>query len=68
MVLPKEFFEKVDFEKKNQQTTKKHAKLPSRQRVKQNENERPRFCLLPDSMFLIYFFKGWGCLVLGFIQ
>ena len=28
----KEFFEKVDFEK-NQQTTKKHAKLPSRQSV-----------------------------------
>ena len=28
----KEFFEKVDFEK-NQQTTKQHAKLPSRQRV-----------------------------------
>ena len=29
----KEFFEKVDFEK-NQQTTKKHEKLPSMQRVK----------------------------------
>ena len=34
MVFLKEFFEKVDFEKKkNQQTTKKHANLPSRQRV-----------------------------------
>ena len=32
MVFLKEFFEKVDFEK-NQQTTKKHEKLPSRQRV-----------------------------------
>ena len=32
MVFPKEFFEKVDFEK-NQQTTKKHEKLSSRQRV-----------------------------------
>ena len=31
-VLLKEFFAKVDFEK-NQQTTKKHAKLPSRHRV-----------------------------------
>ena len=34
MVFLKEFFEKVDFEKKNQQTTKKLAKLPNRQRVK----------------------------------
>ena len=33
MVLLKEFFEKVDFEK-NQQTTKKSEKLPSMQRVK----------------------------------
>ena len=32
MAFLKEFFKKVDFEK-NQQTTKKHAKLPSRQRV-----------------------------------
>ena len=32
MVFLKEFFEKVDFEK-NQQTTKKHEKLPSMQRV-----------------------------------
>ena len=29
----KYFFEKVDFEKKNQQMTKKHAKLPSKQSV-----------------------------------
>ena len=33
MVFLKEFFEKVDFEKK-EQMTKKHEKLPSRQRVK----------------------------------
>ena len=33
MVLLKEFFEKVDFEK-NQQTSKKHEKLPRMQRVK----------------------------------
>ena len=33
MVFLKEFFQKVDFEK-NQQTTKKHEKLPSRQWVK----------------------------------
>ena len=32
MVFLKEFFKKDDFEK-NQQTTKKHAKLPSMQRV-----------------------------------
>ena len=32
MIFLKEFFKNVDFEK-NQQTTKKHAKLPSRQRV-----------------------------------
>ena len=32
MVFLKEFFEKVDFEK-NQQTSKKRAKLPIRQRV-----------------------------------
>ena len=32
MVFLKEFFEKVDFEK-NQQTTKKHEKLPRRQIV-----------------------------------
>ena len=31
-IFLKEFFEKVDFEK-NQQTAKKHTKLPSRQRV-----------------------------------
>ena len=29
MVLLKEFFEKVDFENKNQQMTKKHEKFPS---------------------------------------
>ena len=35
MVFLKEFFKKVDFEKKNQQTTKKkHENLPRRQRVK----------------------------------
>ena len=33
MVFLKEFYEKVDFEKKNQQMTKQHAKLPSRQRL-----------------------------------
>ena len=33
MVFLKEFFEKVDFEKKNQQTIKKREKLPSMQRV-----------------------------------
>ena len=33
MVFLKEFFDKVDFEK-NQQMTKKHAKLSSRQRDK----------------------------------
>ena len=33
VVLWKEFFKKVDFEK-NQQMTKKHEKLPIRQRVK----------------------------------
>ena len=32
MVFLKEFFENIDFEK-NQQMTKKHAKLPSRQKV-----------------------------------
>ena len=32
-IFLKEFFKKVNFEK-NQQTTKKHAKLPSRQKVK----------------------------------
>ena len=32
MVFLKEFFKKVDYEK-NQQTTKKHVILPSRQRV-----------------------------------
>ena len=32
MVFLKEFFENIDFEKK-QQMTKKHAKLPSRQKV-----------------------------------
>ena len=32
MLFLKEFFEKVDFEK-HQQTTKKHEKLPSGQRV-----------------------------------
>ena len=33
MVFMKEFFEKADFEK-NQQTTKKHEKFPSMQKVK----------------------------------
>ena len=33
--IPKIFFEKVDFEK-SQQTTKKHEKLPRRQRVNLN--------------------------------
>ena len=32
MVFPKEFFKKVDFEK-NLQVTRRHAKLPSMQRV-----------------------------------
>ena len=43
MVLLKEFFEKVEFEK-NQQTTKKHAKLPSRQRVGLLEPSADNLC------------------------
>ena len=39
MVFLKEVLEKLDF-KKNQQTTKKHAKLPGRQRVNKVD-----FCL-----------------------
>ena len=47
------FFKKVDFEK-NQQATKKHAKLPSRQRVNSNRHQflshlpyrSSNFCLL----------------------
>ena len=35
MVFLKEFFKKVDFEK-NQQTTKKHEKLPRMQRAKEH--------------------------------
>ena len=35
MIFLKEFFEKVDFEN-NKQTTKKHYKLPRRQRIKSN--------------------------------
>ena len=31
MLFMKEFLKKVDFEKKNQQTKKKHAKLPCSQ-------------------------------------
>ena len=34
MVFLKDFFEKVNLKKKNLQTTKKHAELPSMQRVK----------------------------------
>ena len=37
MVLLKEFVEKVDL-KKNQLTTKKHAKLPSMQRLRVKTN------------------------------
>ena len=33
MVLLKDFLKKVYFEKKEKQTTKKHAKLPSMQKV-----------------------------------
>ena len=33
MIFLKEFLEKVNFEKKNQQTTKKHEIWPSGQRV-----------------------------------
>ena len=39
MVFLKEFFENVDFEK-IQQTTKKHAKLPSMQRINNVADER----------------------------
>ena len=57
MVFLKEIFEKFDFEK-NQQMTKRHAKLPRGQRVKrkgqrvnrksisqERVNEVPHFCL-----------------------
>ena len=46
MVFLKDFFEKVDFEK-CQQTTKKHAKLPSIQRVK---DSYLHFSVLPDQL------------------
>ena len=39
------FFEKVNLKKKNPQTTKKHAKLPSMQRVKSKQ-----LILLPTDM------------------
>ena len=32
--IPERYFENVSFEKKNQQTAKKHAKLPSMQRIR----------------------------------
>ena len=44
IVYPKESSKKVDFEN-NQQTTKKHEKLPSRQRVKENV-----YCNIPLPM------------------
>ena len=37
MILKKEYFENDDFEK-NQQTTTKHEKLPSRQRVLEKQH------------------------------
>ena len=39
MVFLKEFFKKVDFEKKNQQKTKKHEKFPRGQSVKLSLSE-----------------------------
>ena len=52
MVFLKEFFEKVDFEK-NQQTKKKHAKLPSRQRVKHYNNNDGH----DNIIFLAFFYS-----------
>ena len=46
MVFLKEIFEKVDFEK-NQQTIKKHGKLPSMQTVKTNVIRPPEPALDP---------------------
>ena len=55
MVLLKEFFEKIDFEKKNQQTTKKHEMFPRMQRIKNDmvsklETEGPRVRASPASL------------------
>ena len=44
MVFPIFFFENVDFEK-NQQTTKRQAKLPSRQRIKNLKKQVISFIL-----------------------
>ena len=52
MVFLKEFFEKVEFEK-NQQTTKKHAKLPRGQRV--NATDEAYLCM-PENVFLFFSF------------
>ena len=55
MVFLKEFFETVDFEKKETADHKKHAQLPSRQRVKDvchdafkmGENDSITYCIYP---------------------
>ena len=47
-VFLKEFFEKVDFEKKRQ-TTKKHERLPKRQRVNLNVSHGLLF-IVPRSL------------------
>ena len=49
MIFLNEFFEKVDFEK-SQQMTKKHAKLPSRDRVKVGKKKYSSF---------VFFQCGW---------
>ena len=43
-VFQKEFFKKVDF-RKYKQMTKKHEKLPSRQRVERDSNPNDKYVL-----------------------
>ena len=56
MVFLKEFFEKVDFEK-NQQTTKKHEKLPMMGRVKTSA----MVATDKDFVLLCSYFKDKAC-------
>ena len=51
MVFVKEFFEKVDFEKNQQTTTKKVENLPSRQRFKSKNSHTTA----TDSKIYIFF-------------
>ena len=61
MVFLREFFEKVDFEKKNQQTTKKSMKITQEAEFKEAFMQSLMSCLISIIIDILYMMGNFSC-------